>query len=196
LFVLVVIVALESGAGSHHSRVLLDVNFCGVIILITIACSNEASLFRNEFVIMFRLISLIFPSKSGHSEIECVHGPTHGIDEHWLILVDKAIDLVGILFNLLSLLDHLGVGVMRLDILARPLPIIPLVFVHAPKVNALFILELLHVESLVDSVTQRLLVVRLVLILLLGVHLGGLVAHLDVLGRFYMGMRKKEKHLP
>lgn len=159
-FVFVIIACLESGTRLRNFRVCFVLNNLNwIVIEEAIAGSYEASFLRNKFVIVLLFGLFLSTSKGGHPEIESIHGPTHGVDERRFILVNKTVDFIRVGFDLLSLLDHLAVWVLRFNFFLRPLTVVLFVLVHATKVDSFLVLESFHIQTFFDAVTKRLLVV-------------------------------------
>ena len=161
LVILVVIACHERWSWLHYFLLgFVFYNLEGIVVFKSITGSYKTSFLWNKFVVVSSFTLFLFSSKGRHSQVKRIHGPWHCIDKCGFILICKTVDFVSILFDFFSLLDHPAVRVLALGLSFRPLPIIFLIFIHAPKVNAFGVLESLYFKSFLDSIGQTLVVVR------------------------------------
>ena len=125
-----------------------------IVIYIAITSPNKAPLFRYKLIIILLFINLLLASKGGHPEIIGIHGPTHSVNKSWLILVHKAIHLVGVCLYFFPFLHHVPVWFIRFHLTTLPLTVVFFILVHATKVDSLLVLEGLHYVALFDTIVQ------------------------------------------
>ena len=179
VFVLVVVTRRESRAGLRNFFLHLRLkNFHWVIVIEPIARSDESSLLRNELVEILLFICLGFSSEGRHPQVESVHGSAHRVYEGWFVLVDEAIHFVGIFLDLLPLLNHFAVRILRPHLTPLSLAVISFVFIHSPKIDSFCVLKCLYLQAFLDTIRETLVVIRFFLIFLFSVLLRCLISHL------------------
>lgn len=179
LSVLVVVVAFKGRSWSKDPLVLFLVhNHQRVCAVEAIGSSYESPLFSYELLICSRFVGLVHPSaaKCWHSDVVCVHSSWHRVDESRFRLIHKAVDLVSILLDLLSSLNHFLILFAWHHWFWVLLPMFELILVNSTEVYLFLGVEVFDRKAFFNTITQRFTIVRLHLIILLSWLLGSLVA--------------------
>jgi len=145
ILIFVIVACLKSWTGLFNSWISFIFNDTHwVVVLKAITCSEKASFFSDELVKVFGFAQSLISTKCLHPSIKSIHRSGHGIDKSGLILIYKAVDLIGTFFYFLSGFDHLAIWVRWFNTIFGALAIVTLTRIHAAEINPFLVLESFH----------------------------------------------------